>query len=467
MCFEYAMYQSTFLNKSIMSNNSTINHVQDRNTTIKSMIILALLFFIFGLVSWVNTILIPYFQITLQLSNFQSYLVTFAFYIAYLIMAIPSSFLLNKVGYKKGMMFGLWCMSIGALLFVPAATWRIYQLFLLGLFLLGVGLAILQSAANPYVTIVGPIESAAKRMSIVGTGNKLAGVIANLIFAAVVIRESDRVLMREIEAGNYTGAALETALDTLIKGVITPYLILAIALFIFGIIVRYSPLPELDPSVVNKKSADDESSRKSIMQYPALILGVIAMFFHIGTQMIALGTSIKYAGSMGESLAGPAQNIPSYTMLLTFVGYFLGIALIPKYLKQRNALLICAAINLTLSVLIITTSGNVQLLGINSDISLWYLVMMGLPNALLYAGIWPLAINGLGKFTNLGSAFLVMALSGSAIMPIVYNAFVEMNASLPAFEAMKRAYWILIPCFAYIVWYAASGYKIKSWKKAA
>ena len=449
-----------------MSSIPEIKHVKDKSTTIKSMIILALLYFIFGLVSWVNTILIPYFELTLQLSRFESYLVTFAFYIAYLIMAIPSSYLLNRVGYKKGMMYGLWCMAIGALLFVPAAYWRVYQVFLLGLFLLGVGLAILQSAANPYVTIVGPIESAAKRMSIVGTGNKLAGVIANLIFAAVVIRESDRELMQQIEAGVYTGADLDAALSTLIQGVMTPYLILGIVLFIFGVVIRYSPLPDLDPSVINKQSAEDVESRKSIFQYPALILGVLAMFFHIGTQMIALGTSIQYAGTMGESLAGPAQNIPSYTMLLTFVGYFLGIALIPKYLKQRNALLICASINLILSALIITTTGTVNFLGMSTDISLWYLVMMGLPNALLYAGIWPLAISGLGKYTNLGSAFLVMALSGSAIMPIVYNAFFELNnATLPAFESMKYAYWILIPCFAYIVWYAAWGYRIKSWKK--
>ena len=332
-------------------------------------------------------------------------------------MAIPSSFLLNKIGYKRGMMFGLWSMALGALLFVPAAYFRTYQIFLLGLFLLGVGLAILQSAANPYVTIVGPIESAAKRMSIVGTGNKLAGVIANLIFAAVVIRQSDRVLMQEIEAGVYTGADLDAALDTLIQGVMTPYLILGIALFIFGIIIRYSVLPELDPSVVNKRTAEDEESSKSIFQYPALMLGVLAMFFHIGTQMIALGTSIQYAGTMGESLAGPAQNIPSYTMLLTFAGYFIGIALIPKYLKQRNALLICASINLVLSTLIITTSGSVNFMGMTTDISLWYLVMMGLPNALLYAGIWPLAINGLGRHTNLGSAFLVMALAEAPLCP--------------------------------------------------
>ena len=449
-----------------MSTTPQINHVQDKSARVKSMVILALLFFIFGLVSWVNTILIPYFELTLQLSRFESYLVTFAFYIAYLIMAIPSSMFLNKVGYKKGMMFGLWCMSLGALLFVPAAYFRAYPLFLLGLFLLGVGLAILQSASNPYVTIVGPIESAAKRMSIVGTGNKLAGVIANLIFAAVVIRQSDRVLMQEIDAGVYTGDDLNAVLDTLIRGVMTPYLVLGVALFIFGIIIRYSPLPDIDPSIVNKRSLEDDRTQKSIFQYPALILGVLALFFHIGTQMIALGTSIQYAGTMGESLAGPAQNIPSMTMFLTFIGYFLGIVFIPKLISQRNALLICSSINLILSVLIITTTGTVTFLGMTTDISLWYLVMMGLPNALLYAGIWPLAISGLGKHTNLGSAFLVMALCGSAIMPIVYNSFVEMNIGLSPFHAMKYAYWILIPCFAYIVWFALRGHNIKSWKRS-
>ena len=177
--------------------------------------------------------------------------------------------------------------------------------------------------------------------------------------------------------------------------------------------------------------------------------------------MIALGTSIQYAGTMGESLAGPAQNVPSYTMFLTFIGYFIGIALIPKYLNQRHALLIAASINLILSILIITTSGTVTFLGLTTDISLWYLVMMGLPNALLYAGIWPLAIKGLGKYTNLGSSFLVMALCGSAIMPIVYNTFV---GDVSNFESMKSAYWILIPCFAYIVWYGSFGFKIDSWK---
>jgi len=444
-----------------MNDSETV--VFNKRTNFYSMLILATLFFIFGLVSWVNTILIPYFKLTCQLSVFESYLVTFAFFIAYLIMAIPSSFLLNKVGYKKGMMFGLWTMALGALLFVPAAYWRTYQIFLIGLFLLGIGLAVLQSAANPYVTMIGPRESAAKRLSIVGTGNKLAGILANLVFAAVVIRESDKVLMMQIKEGVYTGESLETVLNTLIRGVMLPYLILALLLFIFGIIVRYSILPEIDAKVINKRTDLKEESRTSIFQYPALILGVLAMFFHVGTQMISLATSIDYAGTMGLGLEGPAKNFPSYTMFFTFIGYLLGIVLIPKYLKQRYALLLCASLDLILTFLVIFATGPIKILGMETDVSIWFLVLMGLPNALIYTGIWPLAINGLGKHTNLGSSFLVMALCGSAILPLVFSYLVDLNSTKLAFEAMKSAYWVLVPCFLYLIFYATMGYKINSW----
>lgn len=434
-----------------------------RRTTNMSLIILAFIFFIMGALSWVNTILIPYFKLTCQLTHVQSSLVTFAFYISYFFMAIPSSFIINKIGYKKGIMYGLWIMALGALIFVPAAYWRVYEIFLAGLFLLGVGLTMLQAAANPFVTLIGPKESAARRLSIVGTGNKLAGVLANLIFAAVVIRESDKILMKEIKAGAYSGAALDTALDTLIRGVITPYLVLSVILFLFGIYIRYSVLPELDAKVVNKSSSAIEDKHTSIMQFPALILGVFAMFFHVGTQMIALATIINYAGTMGLGLEGPAKNFPSFTMIFTFLGYLIGIALIPKYLKQRNALLICASLNLLLSLLTVFASGRINLLGMNTDVSIWFLVLMGLPNALIYTGIWPLAINGLGKFTNLGSSLLVMALCGSAILPFIFNYIVEANATKTPFEAMKAAYWILIPCFLYIILYAVYGYKLRSW----
>jgi len=379
-------------------------------------------------------------------------------------MAIPSSFLLNKVGYKKGIMYGLWTMALGALLFVPAAYFRTYQIFLTGLFLLGIGLAILQSAANPYVTIIGPRESAAKRLSIVGAGNKLAGIVANLVFAAVVIRESDKILMQEIKQGMYSGAQLEQALDTLIRGVIFPYLILSILLFIFGIIVRYSVLPELDAKTMNKNSDTGGDTKTSVFQYPALMLGAVAIFFHVGSQMISLATIIDYAQSMGLGLDGTAKNFPSFTMSFTFLGYLTGIFLIPRYLKQRTAFLVCASLGMILSLLTIFATGQVTILGMNTDISIWFLVLMGFPNALIYTGIWPLAINGLGRFTNLGSSFLVMALCGSAIIPLVYSYFVDISTASSTMEAMRSAYWVLVPCFAYLIFYATLGYKIKSWK---
>lgn len=434
------------------------NTSPSKKNYIVSMIILSGLFFLFGLVSWVNTILIPYFKFTCELTIVQSYFVTFAFFIAYLIMAIPASFLLNKIGYKRGMMIGLWIMAFGALLFVPAAYLRAYPIFLAGLFSLGIGLAILQSAANPYVTIIGDKESAASRLSIVGTFNKLAGILANLIFAAVVIGESDRKIMEAIKNGLYVGVARTDALDQLIRSVIMPYSILAVLLFIFGFVIRYSVLPEIDNSTQNASQADIKSERKSIFQYPHLILGVLAIFFHVGSQMISLATIINYAGTMGLSLEGQAKNFPSYTMSFTFLGYLLGIFLIPKVISQKNALIVSTVLGFILSLLVIFAQFPVRILGLETDISIWFLVLMGLPNALIYAGIWPLAIRELGKLTNLGSSMLVMGLSGSAIIPLIYSSIAE------KFD-MRTAYWVLVPCFVYLIFYATIGHKIASWRK--
>ena len=420
------------------------------------MIILSALYFIFGLVSWVNAILIPYFKFTCELSEVQSYLVTFAFYIAYLVFAIPSSIVLNKIGYKKGLTIGLWIMSCGSFLFVPAAYLRNFPLFLSGLFLLGIGLTLLQSAANPFVTIVGKKESAASRISFVGFFNKLAGILSNLLFAAIIMGASSQKIMSDIKSGVYVGLAREQALNKLIQEVIPPYTYLAIILFVFGIIIRFSALPNIDANKNNLPS-DNNSKMNSIFQYPNLILGVFAMFFHVGSQMISLATVINYAGTMGLELTGMAKNFPSYIMFLTMVGYLLGVTLIPRVISQKNALILSTLLNFILSFLIIFSNRNVHVFGIETNVSIWFLVMMGLPNALIYAGIWPLAIQGLGKLTNLGSSMLVMGLCGSAIIPLIYS-------TISVRTDMRTAYWILVPCFAYLVFYAVYGHKIKSWK---
>ena len=426
-----------------------------RKEFIFSMIIFSALYFIFGLVSWVNAILIPYFKFTCEISEVQSYLVTFAFYIAYLVFSIPSSVILNKYGYKKGLTLGLWIMSIGAISFVPAANLRSYPIFLTGLFLLGIGLTLLQSAANPFVTMLGKKESAASRISTVGFFNKFAGILSNLLFAALIIGASSKTLMANIKNGVYTGVFREQALDQLIKEVILPYTILAIILFIFGIIIKYSSIPDIDTSKQNSSIKANEG--KSILKYPSLILGVFAMFFHVGSQMITLATVINYAGTLGFELEGIAKNFPSIIMALTMVGYLIGVFFIPKHLSQRTALILSVSLNLVLSFLIPVVHNQINIFGINASMSILFLMLMGLPNALIYAGIWPLAINGLGKLTNLGSSMLVMGLCGSAIIPLIYS-MISVKTS------MQAAYWILVPCFIYLLFYALKGYKINSWK---
>lgn len=415
-----------------------------RKEYILSLVMLASLFFIFGLVSWVNSILVPYFKVACDLkTGFQSYLVTFAFYIAYLVMTIPAALLLNRTGLKKGGVIGLLILALGALLFWPAALTRTYGLFLLALFTMGTALAILQTVANPFVTIIGPEESAARRISVMGVCNKFAGIIAPLVFAALVIRPQDKATMDMIGQGSLAGQAKEAALDELVRGVIPPYIVLAILLVIFAFVFRYSALPDINPGRDNLSSSEG-TDRKSIFSYPYLILGVVALFAHVGSQQITISTIISYAQSLGMDLDA-AKLFPSYTLGCILVGYLIGIITIPKYLSQQTALLICTITGLVLSILVLAFPPRA---------SIWFLVLLGIPNSLIYAGIWPLAIKGLGRWTNLGSSLLVMALCGNAIMSLLYGLEADRLGE-------HAAYWLLIPCFVYMIFYAVYGHKIR------
>ena len=422
-----------------------------------SLTILAGMFFIFGFVSWVNSILIPYFRIACELTHFESYFVAFAFYIAYFVMAIPSGILLKKVGFKRGIMYGFMLTALGAFLFVPAALVRQFEIFLIGLFSIGTGLAILQTAANPYVTIIGPIESAARRISIMGICNKFAGIISPLIFAALILKADDSELFSLIESGTLDAITKSAMLDELIQRVIVPYAILGGLLVLAGIGIRYSILPEIN---TDEQNATDEkenghNSKKSIFDFPYLILGALAIFFHVGTQVIAIDTIINYANSMGIDLL-EAKVFPSYTLACTMIGYVLGILIIPKYVSQTKALIICTILGLLLSFGVVFADFNVTLFGHQANISIFLLCALGFPNALIYAGIWPLSIHGLGKFTKTGSSLLIMGLCGNAILPLIYGYFAEVYD-------LRIGYWILIPCFLYLIFFATKGHKINSW----
>lgn len=425
--------------------------MQDKKQFITSMVMLGALFFTFGLVSWVNSILVPYFKVACELkSQVQVYLANFAFYIAYLVMTIPASFLLARVGYKKGASIGLWILALGALIFTPAALTRTYSLFLTGLFTMGTALSILQSVANPFVTIIGPHESAARRISIMGVCNKLAGILAPIIFAALVIKPSDKIIMDQVENGLLEGAAKDAALSELIRGVIPPYIGLAVILIAFGILFVKSGIPDINPSKDNKPLSEGIEDRKSILSYPYLVLGAIALFLHLGAQVVSVNTIIGYAReSLGLDLL-QAKVFPSYTLACILCGYLIGIVLIPKYLSQHRALQICTTLGFVLSLLVVF---------VPVEKSVWFLVLLGIPNSLIYAGIWPLAIKNLGKWTGLGSSILVMGLCGNAIVPLIYAWLADRTASL------QLGYWVLAPCFLFMMFYAFIGYRIDKWKK--
>lgn len=441
-----------------MQNTNRVDPGQlSRRDTVISILIIGMLFFIFGFVTWVNAILIPYFKIACELTNFQSYLVAFAFYISYFIMSVPSSYLLKAVGFKKGIMLGFWTMALGAAIFIPAAFTRTYEVFLLGLFTIGLGLAVLQTAANPYITILGPKESAAQRISIMGICNKGAGIIAPLIFAAVILKPTDSTLFAQLQ--HMAGDAKEAALDELIRRVIMPYSIVAGVLFLLGLLVRYSPLPDIDTEKEEGAVAAANAGKKTIFGFPHLILGAVAIFLHVGTQVVAIDTIIGYATSMHIPLM-EAKTFPSYTLFVTICGYLLGIVTIPKFLSQVNALRICTLLGALFTIGIIYMRGEVRLLGHTADVSIWFVVLLGFANSLVWAGIWPLALDGLGRFTKLGGSLMIMGLSGNAMLPPLYGYFAD-------HYDVRHAYWVLFPCYLYLIFYAFYGHKIRHWTPAA
>ncbi|HPE56170.1 MAG TPA: sugar MFS transporter [Bacteroidales bacterium] len=406
------------------------------------IIIIGALFFIFGFVTWLNATLIPYLKISCELTSFESYLVAFAFYISYFVMALPSSAVLKKTGFKNGMSVGLITMAIGALIFIPAAYTRTYGLFLTGLFIQGTGLTILQTASNPYVTILGPIESAAKRISIMGVANKFAGILSPIILGAVVLTGIDDLVV-ELEQMDPIAKAVE--LDILAQKVIMPYLIMAGVLVLLAALVRYSTLPEVEQEEEKRENADNNVKRTSIWQYPYLLLGVATIFVYVGVEVIAVDTLISYGNYLGFDFA-EAKFFASFTLGAMIAGYFFGILTIPKFISQQNALKYFAILGVLFSITAIFTSGFTSILMIAA---------LGFANSIMWPAIWPLAIDGLGKFMKTGSAMLIMGIAGGALLPLVYGAL----ADVPSIGS-QQAYWIMVPCYLFILYFAAAGHKI-------
>lgn len=391
--------------------------------------IIGALFFIFGFVTWVNSVLIAFFKDAFQLTTVSSNLVAFAFFISYTFMAIPSSWVLRRTGFKNGMSVGLLTMAVGTLIFVPAARSASYGVFLVGLFLIGIGLTVLQTASNPYATILGPRESAAQRISFLGICNKLAGILSQYVIGGLLL----------------TGATAAAGTASL-ERVVTPYLILTGVLVLLAVMIRFSSLPEVSEEQDDDTGSAVATTRTSVFQFPNLVLGVAALFCYVGAEVITGDTIINYGKAIGYG-NDEAKFFTTYTLFGMLAGYVLGIVCIPRFISQQTALKWGAIIAIVLSLAAVLTDGFTSVLCI---------ALIGFANAPVWPAVWPLALDRLGKFTKIGSALLIMGISGGALLPLLHGYLTDTVSP-------KYAYALLLPLYLFILYYALSGHKKRSW----
>ena len=430
-----------------------MNNSQQKSSIVP-MAIVAILFFVLGFATWLNGSLMPYLKQILQLSPFQASLILFSFYIAVTFTALPSAWVIRKVGYKNGMALGMGVMMVAGLLFIPAAKTQVFALFLLAQLVMGTGQTLLQTAVNPYVVRLGPEESAAARVSVMGILNKGAGVIAPMVFTALILDSfKDRV-----------GTTLsQVQIDEMANSLILPYLGMAIFIGILAYAVKKSPLPELE-----QDEAEEGTSKGQIKQAlakPNLALGVVALFVYVAVEVIAGDTIGTYALTLGVENYGV---MTSYTMICMVVGYTLGIICIPRFISQPNALLISAILGVVLSFGIvfgdssstaISDSVLVPFGGAQLPDTLLLIAFLGLANAIVWPAVWPLALSGMGKLTSTGSALLIMGIAGGAFGPVFWGL-----TSSATSLGMQGGYLVMIPCYLFILFYAVKGHKMKSWK---
>ncbi|TLV02813.1 sugar MFS transporter [Dyadobacter luticola] len=404
-----------------------------KNNYLVPLLIIGVIFFIMGFITWVNGTLISFFKKAFTLDNTSSYLVTFAFFISYTLMAVPSSLVLKKTGFKNGMSLALLVMAAGTIIFIPAAEMASYPLFLAGLFTIGIGLTVLQTASNPYVTILGPRDSAAQRISFMGIANKTAGVISQLIFGKLLL----------------AGAESADPKDELNK-VVMPYVVMTVVLIILALVIRMSKgLVEVSEEEEETPSVSTlvPVTKTSVFQFPNLVLGVIAIFCYVGVEVIAGDTIINYGISLGFP-ENEARLFGTYTLYGMMFGYVLGAALIPKYVSQQAYLKFCAVLGLLVTLTALFTSGFTSVVCI---------AILGFANSVIWPALWPLALSGLGKFTKVASALLVMGISGGAVVPLLYGGIAD------AIGSTQKAYWIMIPLYVFILYFGLVGHKKKSW----
>ena len=393
-----------------------------RNKYIVPLAFIGMMFFTVGFATGINGYFVPFLESNLHLSSAQSYLVIAATFVAFLVFSFPASSIIGKIGYKRTMSLSFFLFALAFFLFIPAARMESFAMYLLACFLSGTANTILQAAINPYVTILGPIDSAARRISIMGICNSLALGLPSVFIAAVTGKSIAAVNLGDLDK---------------------PFYIIIAVLVMLGIVTFFAPLEEVKAAgEENEEDCPYAAGKTSLWQFPHLVLGALALFVYVGVENLALLTVLDYAKDLG------LENPEKYTVFPGIgmaVGYVLGIIFIPKYISQVTALRICTWMAVIDSLLIVLTPPQV---------SVWCVALLSLACSLMYPAIWPLAITDLGKFTKKGSSLLVASIGGGALIPLLFG-FLKDAVGTPG------AYWICLPFYLLIMFYAYKGYKIR------
>lgn len=417
-------------------------------TDLRAIAICCALYFILGFITWANGTLIPFLKLSLDLeTDLQAFFVTFSSYIAYFFLALPSSWILKKIGFHNGLVVSLMILGLGALIFIPAADNRNYALFLTAIFVQGSGMALLQTAINPYLSIIGPIESAAQRMSVVGFFNKSAGIIAPVVLGTLFLKDAEQVTARLNAAAD--AATRETILAELLQRVHAPYIALSVLFVSFAIFLKFTPLPEVDMDAaepVKEDSGQKEAVKSSIFQFPHLFLGALAIFFCVAAEVMA-GDIIGVYGRELSVSSFFLTYATAFTLSGMLLGYIAGMIAIPRYVSQQAALRICTVTGMVFTLISVFTTGTVSFV---------FVALLGISNSLLWAAIFPLGIKGLGRFTKTGSAIMIMGIAGGAIWPLVYG-YIKDHLGVHFQYAFLYA---MIPAYLYMLYFGIAGHKV-------
>ena len=362
------------------------------------------------------------------------------FYLSYFFLALPASFILERTGMKKGLALSLAVMAVGAMLFGQFATQRWFTGALGGLFVIGGGMALLQTAVNPYISILGPIEGAAQRIALMGICNKIAGILAPIVIGSLVLHGIGD-LDAQVQAAD--AAPRTQLLNDFAAKIHTPYMVIAGVLLVVAVGVLFSPLPEVRAAEANAGGAGGSADKRSIFQFPHLWLGVLCLFLYVGAEVMAGDAIGAYGNGFGLPLDS-TKLFTAWTLTAMLVGYLVGLVLIPRFVSQERWLAVSAALGVAFCIGAYVTRDYV---------SVGFVAALGFANAMMWPAIFPLAIRGLGRFTQTGSALLVMGIAGGAIIP---QLFALLKHQYPEqFQLVFAA--LMVPCYLYILFFAIAG----------